>query len=112
MPERHYTRRIAKRLYTELQASARAASAKLALPREAHDGSVVSRATFIEAVRTGSEADPTYLAKLLDRMAPPAVTTPEGKMVRSETGLKNFHEVIRDARPDVYLAVMLNPEEG
>ena len=107
MPERHYTKRIAKRLYTELQASARATSAKLQLPREAHDGSVVTRATFIESVRVGSQEDPTYLAKLLDRMAPPAVTTPEGKMVRSETGLKNFHEAVRDARPDIYLAVML-----
>jgi hypothetical protein len=121
--KKHYTEIVATRLRTEAMTNAKAVAASLAPPDKAFDGQVVSRAQYVEQVRTMSLEDeraraagetdpnkPTYLETVLDNMAPAAIPGPNGTMLRAETGLDNFLELMEQARPDLYARVSLEQE--
>lgn len=95
---------LADELADEIAATADRVAAELAPPPDAYDGPTVSRAQYLEHARRASLADPTYLQRDYDRMAPVVMTLPDGTPVRAPTGVKNFTEKWRLARPDLYLA--------
>lgn len=114
-PGEHYTVQVAKDLRAEMMANASAAAEGLAPPKVSFDGSDVPRKQFVEQVRVASLEDeraraageidpskPTYLETVLDNLAPAAIPGPNGTMLRAETGLDNFLELMADARPDLY----------
>jgi hypothetical protein len=107
MPE-HYTKSLAAELRKALTENGKAVSADLALPDDPQDGRNESYAAFVAAVREQSQRDPAYLQTMLERLAPVALTLPSGQKLRSETGLKNFHALVKEARPDVYVAAVLS----
>jgi hypothetical protein len=112
MPE-HYTRSLAAELRKALTENGKAASTDLALPDDPQDGRNESHAAFVAAVREESFRDPAYLQTMLERLAPYALTlpAPPGQPIvrlRSETGLKNFHALVKEARPDIYVAAVLS----
>lgn len=111
MSRPHWLAEVAERLHGELLANAESVAARLAPPAVAADGRDVGERALIEQVRAASYADPTYLAQLLERLAPPAIPLPDGTTLRAQTGLENFVELVREARPDVYAAVMLTERE-
>lgn len=107
MADKHYTHQVAELLRAEVLANAKSVAAALAPPDDAADGKAVPRAQFIEHVRVMSQQDPTYLARLLDQLAPASIPGPGGVQLRAEIGLDNFLELVHEARPDIYVRVML-----
>ena len=105
MPKAHYIRQAAAELKQEASDNAKAAAASLAPPDDAHDSVKLSRAQMIALVREQSYADPTYLARKLDEMAPVAATLPGGTPLRAANGVRYFHDLVKEARPDVYAAI-------
>lgn len=106
MPE-HRTVLVAHKAREGVKERAKQIAAKLKPPENAADGNDMKRADFIAFVREQSELDPLYLTKVLDNLAPPAIPGPDGTKLRAELGLDNFLELVKDARPDIYAAVML-----
>lgn len=103
---------LADDLLKEMLSTAEAVAAEAAPPEVAYDGRTVSRAEYLEHARVQSLADPTYLQRDLDRMAPASIPFPDGTMGRSLTGLRNFNEKWRAARPDLYAVVDLERASG
>jgi len=98
-------------LREEMLANAAAVAERLAPPVSSFDGEEVSRREAIEIARAESYADPTYLARDLERMAPLCIPLPDGRKLRAETGLKNFLAKWAVVRPDlVALLATLGPE--
>jgi hypothetical protein len=103
----HYTRRVAEKLRPAMLAGAKQIAQRLAFPDDAADGHTLPRKEFLSFVQRKSYEDPLYLGKVLESLAPPAIPGPDGTMLRSEIGLDNFLELVKEARPDVYAQVML-----
>lgn len=106
MPD-HYLHELAGELRRTLRENGKAAEQDLALPDDQHAGRDVGHQRMIQDVRLLSQQQPTCLARLLERLAPKGPTLPDGTVLRSETGLKNFHDLVKEARPDVYTAIVL-----
>lgn len=105
----HYTHRVAAKLRPAMLTSAKDIGAKLAFPEDSADGHTLPRGQFVQMVREKSFEDPLFLGKVLDQLAPEAIPGPEGSMLRSEIGLDNFLELVKEARPDVYAQIILAP---
>ena len=98
-------------LREEMLANAAAVAERLAPPVSSFDGEEVSRREAIAIARAESYADPTYLARDLERMAPLCIPLPDGRKLRAETGLRNFLAKWAVVRPDlVALLATLGPE--
>lgn len=98
---------IADELRQEILAIAQAVAAEVGPPADAYDGQSVSRADYIAEARAQSYENPTYVQEDLDRMAPALIPMPGGVMLRSPTGVKNFIEKWKEARPDLYAHAVL-----
>ena len=107
MAAEHWIAEVADELLAEIREVAAAVAAELGPPPDAHDGAQVTTAEYLANAREQSLADPTYMQTDLDAMAPAAITLPDGTMGRSPTGVRNYVEKWREARPDVYAAAML-----
>ena len=118
MAKQHYIRQAAAELKQEASDNARAVAAALAPPDDAHDSVKLSRGEVVALVRQQSLEDddarmrgaadptqPTYLQRKLDEMAPVVATLPGGTKLRAANGVKYFHELVKEARPDVYAAI-------
>lgn len=102
MPEHlHWIDEVADELYAEILEVAAAVAEELAPPPDAHDGREVPRGQYIAEARALSYADPTYVQRDLDALAPAAIRLADGTMGRSPTGLRNFIAKWRAARPDL-----------
>src|SRR5262245_9918804 len=81
---------LADDLLREMLSVAEAVATQMAPPDDAYGGTAVPRAQYVAHARAMSYADPTYLQRDLDRMAPASIPAPDGTMLRSLTGLRNF----------------------
>lgn len=103
----HWIVESADRLLAELEVTAEAVAERLAPPAVAFDGADVGRSRAVEIAREESIRDPGYMLADLDRMAPLAIPLPDGTMLRSKTGLKNYLSKWKLARPDLYARLTL-----
>lgn len=104
----HWIVEVADELYAEILAVADAIAADLAPPVDAYDGRAVPQAQYLEHARAQSLADPTYVQRDLDAMAPVVVTTAGGAALRSPTGVRNFLAKWSEARPDLHAHAVLD----
>lgn len=103
----HWIDEVANELYAEVLTIAAALAEEMAPPPDAYDGRTVTRDQYIEEARAMSYADPTYLQRDLDEMAPPAFALPDGTVARSPTGVRNFLAKWSEARPDLHAHAVL-----
>lgn len=123
MSRPHYIKEVAESLLEEMRATAESVAEQLAPPADAFDGRDVQHGRFIEWWQrqsltelgapasvdpmTGIQipAEPSFMQKELDRLAPKSIPLPDGRMLRAYTGLKNYIALVKEARPDLYAAV-------
>jgi hypothetical protein len=109
----HWITEVADELYAEILEIADAIAQDLAPPDDAYDGREVPQGQYLAHARAMSLADPTYVQRDLDAMAPVIVTTPDGTPLRSPTGVRNFLAKWSEARPDLHAhAVLTQPPGG
>lgn len=103
----HYAREVAEDLLGQLEENARSAAETLAPPTEASDGETTRATSFREAVRRRAVENPAVWSEVYDMLAPVAFNA-QGVTLRARVGLRNFHALVKDLRPDVYAAAVQN----
>jgi|GEM_PF-4372126 len=92
---------IADELRTTLEVHAPEAARAVELPPTAFGGKRIKHSEYVAYVAGKVRSDPAFVGKLRDSIAPAIFQLPDGTMLRSPRGLKNFVELMREAVPDL-----------
>ena len=103
---------MAEELRAGLADQARLVAERIKLPDTAFEGKSLSRAEFVTHVRQQTFTDPAYAGSMLERLAPVVFQLADGRSLRSENGLKNYIALMKEARPDIWLAAQQEESGG
>lgn len=102
---KHYTHEIADELMGEIRAAGQDTAKALALPADGHGNVTLGRTAYAELMRRRVAAAPTYVDRIVDRLAPAGATLPDGTPLRSPAGVRNVRALIKEVWPEAYAAV-------
>lgn len=93
--------RIAHELMGEVAANARATAGSMAWPDHMGGTRQISHAEEVRMVREMALADPGYLARKLDEIAPKVIKGPDGQLYRPLRAMVRFEKLVQEALPEV-----------
>lgn len=102
---KHYTHEIADELMGEIRSAGQDAAKALALPPDGHGNVTLGRKEYADLMRRRVGADPTYVDRIVDRLAPAGATLPDGTPLRSPAGVRNVRALFKEVWPEAYAAV-------
>lgn len=95
----------------EIADNAKSAAQSLAWPDKVAGTQKIAHAEEVRMVREMAQADPGYLLRKLDEMAPKVIKGPDGQMYRPIQGMVRFQQVVKESLPELWAVHALQEVE-